>query len=303
MSAGDLILHLPFDSVDAPADMDRSSQRRPVTLTGAPAVERDPVVGAATRFSGGDGIEVLLAGLGGNNPKVTVSAWIRMDARPAYRAWVLHLGKSKSGAQHWLVGADGMTSIGVWSGPQTSPEMPSNAWRHWAVVHDGTAFTCLLDGKPVGDPVAATFDFGRTTLRIGQPPSILQEDGFVGAIAHLRVHARDLSAGEIKAIMAADRTPRASWHNDNPLDCRLLDAADTPTLVIKENPSGETLALELNNVSTRPLSLKGSDPRSAVTLTFRPGTLAAQVIAEKGLLSLRDSSGLGAAAAEEGQGR
>jgi hypothetical protein len=289
MSNDDLILHLPFDQLD-PTNLDRSIYRRPARLIGTPVRELDSTVTTAARFSGQDGLDLVLAGLGGGNAACTVSAWVRLDALPKRRAWILSLGEPRAGAQHWLVNASGKTRIGVWSGARVKPDIPIGVgvWRHWAASHDGAAMTVYSDGKPVGGPIAAKLDLGETVLRVASPPiERKKEEGFVGALAHLRVHARALDAAEIAALIEADRTPLAAFESGNPLDGRLLDANDRPVLYIEDGPTGEDLALELFNVSTRTLVFSsGPMIRTRLSLGFRPGTLSPATVG-KGRWGLR----------------
>lgn len=275
MNGPELILHLPLDRIDDPKTMDVSARRRMMSIAGHPETTADPIIGSAAHFHGQEGMTTTLSGLGKGNPAFTLSAWIRVDFAPEEISRVFSIGGREAGSFQLVVSQDGTLDAGVDGGAVMGEEIPTHAWRHWTVRHDGKAMTLLLDGERVAGPKKVKLDLPYAVLRIAQAENGRNAiAGFTGAMAHVRLHAGVVDDSALRAMISSDRTPRAVLHNDNPLDCRLLDTNDKPTLFIEDHVGGEELAVEVTNVSSRPVVFNPvRNKRATIMLTFRPDTL------------------------------
>jgi ferric-dicitrate binding protein FerR (iron transport regulator) len=111
-------------------------------------------VGGAVGLDGVDGTMLRgnVSGLAKGNAPHTVAAWIKVNALPSYRAWILQLGDEGSGSHHWLINSEGGTQFGVWGGwpavGQLQPDLPLGQWKHVAVTFDGTTEARSAVGQP-----------------------------------------------------------------------------------------------------------------------------------------------------------
>ncbi|TDV55949.1 LamG domain-containing protein [Actinophytocola oryzae] len=278
MSAFDdlLLLHLRLDALAGGKVEDSSSHARHGQVTGRPAVVPDDEFGASVGFGGTDAVSVLSVapGAGGGNPAHSITGWVRLDAYPTRRAWVLLFGQAGAGAHHWLVDPNGRTQLGVWNAGAAQPTLPLGRWVHVATTYDGTSLRCYLDGEPVGGPIATRFNYTSWGFTLARAQ--LNEAGFVGRLAGVRVYGRDLAAGDVAAIIADDRSAMAAFRRSHPLSFSLHDSDDQAVLAIVDDPTGNTMHLTVTNDASQPITLAAVDPADDgyhLELRLRPGTL------------------------------
>jgi RHS repeat-associated protein len=163
-------------------------------------------VGGAINF---DGISQFasvarVVGLGSGNTPHTVAAWVKVNALPSNRAWILLLGNAGTGAHHWLLRSDGITQLGSWSGNQVNPSLPVGQWTHIAMTFDGSTLTGYINGTAIGS-TAASFNLAGSPLTLAQ--TAVSENNFNGQIDDLHVYNRALTAAEVSSLASAPASP------------------------------------------------------------------------------------------------
>jgi hypothetical protein len=271
-----LLAHLRLDALPSGKAEDSSSHARHGTVTGSPMVVPDDQFGSSVRFGGTDTVVVpeVSPQAGGSNPVHSITGWVLVDSYPARRSWLLTLGQSGTGTHHWLLNADGRTQLGVWNGAAFTPQLPRGEWVHVATAYDGTTLSCYLDGQPVGAAVAAKFAFQAFPFTLAKPA--LGELGFAGRMAAIRVYERALTAAEVRQVMDDDRSAMAAFRRSHPLAFSLHDADAQPVLAIVDDPTGNTMQLEVTNTASQDVvlgSIASSTTDSHLELSFRPGVL------------------------------
>jgi hypothetical protein len=196
--AGGPTLWWKLDETDGTAAADASGNGNAGTLVNGP-VSTAGKVGTALSFNGSNQYASLasVSGLAKGNAPHTVAAWIRVNALPSYRAWILQLGNEGSGSHHWLINSSGGTQFGVWSGNQAQPSLPVGQWKHVAITFDGATLKSYVDGT-LAQSVAATFNLQGVPLTVAQAHN--GENAFNGTVDDVRVYSRALSAAEVAAL-------------------------------------------------------------------------------------------------------
>lgn len=274
-----LLLHLRLDALPGGRVQDSSSHVRPGTVTGKPQVVPDDLFGSAVRFGGKDFVEVpgVTPQTAGANPVLSIAVWVLLDTYPTGRAGLLTLGQADTGAQHWLINADGHTQLGVWAGPQVNPKLPLNTWTHVVTTYDGTTLRCFVDGKQIEQTVAATFGYKSWTFDLAKPE--LGEAGYAGRVAGVRVYERALSEDDVRAVIDEDQSAMAAFRRSHPLSFSFHDPDEQPVLAIVDDPTGQEMRLDVTNDASQTIVLSPIDPTVAgshLALAFRPGTLPAE---------------------------
>lgn len=281
-----LLIHLRLDTLASGQARDSSSYGRHGTPVGRPAVVPDDQFGSALRLGGEDSIEVAEVPVVAGNPSPahSITGWVRLEAYPRGRAWILLLGQAGPGAHHWLVNSDGSSQLGRWQGDHAKPTLPLKAWVHIATTFDGSAARCYIDGAPWGQPIPTAFDYSAWGLGLAKPG--LAELRFAGQMAAVRVYARALGADEVRAVMAADQSVMASFRRGHPLAFSLHDGDAQPVLAIVDDPKGATMELVVKNTASQSIVLAPVDAASGkrqLALQFRPGALPADSLGQVGL--------------------
>jgi len=278
-----LLLYLAFDEIEEGKVFDLSDNNKDGSIEGAPDLVPDDVFGSCLSFNegatpSGDHVVVKDAGLTGQNPAHTIEAWVRFKAAPASRSWMLTLGQLAPGAHHWLLGQNGTTQLGVWSGTQARPTLPNDTWVHIATVYDGAMLKCYINGVAQGQPQPARFNLATAALSLAKAPA--GEVDYKGKIAGLRVYNRALSAEEIARDMSDDQTAAASFHQTYPIDFNLFDEDEQQVLYIDDDPAAHSLNFEITNASRKNINLirmngaVASAENHNFELRFRPTTLS-----------------------------
>ncbi|GAA4727142.1 LamG domain-containing protein [Phytohabitans rumicis] len=267
-----LLIHLRLDTMTGGRVADNSSHARHGTVGGNPAVVADDHFGSSLRFDGNDAVRVsdVRPRATGANPAHTITGWVLADAYPARRAWLLNLGQANAGAHHWLLHPNGGLQLGVWGGTQHTPTLPRGVWTHVAVVYDGSALACYLDGEPVAASRAGTFRFATYSLALAEPK--LAELGYTGRLAGLRIYDRALTAAEVGEVMDDDRAAMAVFRRTHPLAFSLHDGDTQPVLAIVDDATGGRMSLEVTNTASQDVVLAAGGAH--LELSFRPGILA-----------------------------
>lgn len=208
-----MIGYWKFDETSGTVAADSSGNSNTMNYTGGPTQSATvPTLTYANPRSlsfNGTSSYVSIATLNGltpGNTAHTTAAWIKVNALPATRAWILLLGNEGAGSEHWLIDSAGVTQFGVWGGTQVAPVL-GTAWHHVALTFDGTTLKGYLDGNPMGAGAAATYNL------MGVPLSIAQnhngENYFNGLVDDVRVYGRALTATEVSGLAAGKAGPDA----------------------------------------------------------------------------------------------
>src|SRR5262245_54500602 len=110
----DLVLHLKLDDIDLKKNTtpNSSNSHLSAAVQGVDLVE-DDTFGSCVNFDGqNDQVEVSNLGFSGADSAHTIEAWIKVEAYPQARAWILLLGQSGAGSHHWLLNAENAGSMG-----------------------------------------------------------------------------------------------------------------------------------------------------------------------------------------------
>jgi hypothetical protein len=195
-----LLVHWRLDDGAGATATDSSGRLNNGLLAGGPTwTTRDS--GGALSFDGKDDNVSLARVIGlpaGNSPH-TVTAWIKICALPANRAWILLLGNEGESSHHWLIDNAGWSQLGAWSGAQLHPELPVGQWSHLAVTFDGTVMRGYVNGISCG-AMQARFDLQGVPLSVGKKPAEAGQDFFNGMVNDVRVYNRALSAAEVAGL-------------------------------------------------------------------------------------------------------
>jgi hypothetical protein len=290
-----LIFDAQFEHLDTLEQVDRSEQRRPLLAAGTPRGTTDWHLGAAARFDGASSLAATLAGLGTGTVDFTVSAWVRVETLPQAEACILVLGYD-TGAILFSVTRSGTLQAFVWPGGNVleGGMVPAGFWRHLALVQDAGGLTFFVDGAVAASLPGQRVKVGAPELRLGDASAaagLPGLDGLQGLVARARVHAGALSGAELTDQLLHDRTPLGRFDNANPLHARLLDDGDTPAIYIDPHTGGQSLTLEVQNVSSHAVTLPAGKRVPGFSLIFRPGTLHPALMRPgPGGLSLRDDA-------------
>ena len=159
-------------------------------------------VGGALSFDGVSSYVGLsnVAGLVPGNTPHTIAAWVKVNALPSNRAWILLLGNEGNGAHHWLINSAGGTQFGVWGGGQVNPTLPVGTWVHVATTFDGTTLSGYVNGVLIGTSAAS---FNLTGMPLSLAQQHLGENYFNGQLDEVRVYDYALSAAEVAALVSA----------------------------------------------------------------------------------------------------
>ena len=299
----DLVLHLKLDDIDIAANTvpDSSPLQRRASVHGADLVA-DDTFGACLKFDEPDDfVEVSDIALTGVNPAHTIEAWIKLEAYPHARSWILLLGQEGAGAHHWLLNADlaadtlsRKAQLGAWgdSAKQATPEIPLGQWVHLATAYDGREVVSYINGSPTDTKKLATFNFTNKRLTLGKR-GLAAEKNFQGKIANVRIYKRALSMAEIREDMDADKLALPAFRKAHPIAFSLSDENENYVLYISDDPKDENrLNLELRNTSGQAIKLEDGVGQQAsrenhhFELIFRNG-----VLSDKTLKKLSENKG------------
>jgi hypothetical protein len=299
----DLVLHLKLDDIDIAANTvpDSSPLQKRALVHGADLVADDNF-GACVNFDQPDDfVEVSDIALTGVNPAHTIEAWIKLEAYPQARSWILLLGQEGAGSHHWLVNAEGApdplskkAQLGVWGelAMQAMPAMPLAEWVHVATAYDGRDVVFYVNGEPTDTPRSATFNLTNRRLTLARR-GISSERNFQGKIANVRIYKRALSKAEIREDMNADKLALPAFRKAHPIAFSLSDENENYVLYISDDPRDENrLNLELRNTSVGIIKLEDVSGNEAsrenhhFELVFRNG-----VLSDKTLKKLSEKKG------------
>lgn len=272
-----LILYLPLTEPLTSGPIDRSPANHGVRVLGSPRLIADPLLGAAHQFTKIDSLTFgYLSELKSLDQPFTLQMWLRRNA-DTYPAPVLSFFAGPSNSSivfaSWLQGLCGFRHTADHDLFLKYPDcLMAGQWTNLALVGDGKQVSLYQNGvlrKEGGAPIAATAFDGRF---FGSS----QDTTF--ALAQVRVHNRVLTPEELNQQLAADMTLRTAYTESHPIVLSLLDANDTATIYITDEPTGEPLTLEFFNAAQRPVFLDTIDGNPGVgschfELRFRPGAL------------------------------
>jgi len=191
-----------------------------------------------------------LANFSPGNTAHTTAAWVKVNAFPSVRAWILLLGNAGAGAEHWLINNAGSCQFGVWGGTQVTPTLTTGVWHHIALTFDGTTLTGYLDGSAIPGGGAATYAFAGVPLTVAQAHN--GENFFNGQVDDLRIYDRVLDPTEVAALGAGASGP-------------------TPATGLTAAPGNFVVSLNWN-ASTGPGTVTYTVGRSLVQGGSPPGT-------------------------------
>lgn len=218
--AGGLIGYWRFEeteeqqNADDPIATDSSGSGEHAAVQGDAVWTTDGVIDQGLIFDGtNDTVDVEdITGLTTGNTPHTITAWIRIQALPPVRSWILVLGNRTAGAHHWLLNGPGNTEgyapgtmqVGVWGGAQGRPVLTLlNEWTHIASVFDGSNLTVYVNGVDTSDtPVTASFNLAGIPFNLGRAQGA--QNYFDGDIDDVRIYDRALDATEIAAIAGVE---------------------------------------------------------------------------------------------------
>jgi hypothetical protein len=205
------------------------------------------VVGQAFSFNGNNNCGLYIAdftGLTNGNAPHSIEGWIKIQALPSSRAWMLLLGSTSSGSENWLLNADGSTQLGVLGGAQAGPILPVGVWMHLALTFDGQTLSCYTNGV-LQSAQPATFNLPASPSLILAVPEYADQ-AFNGLMDEFSVYSRALTPNEITAIYNAGSGGKA------------FSLSVTLT-----NPANNTVILAGSNIS---LGASTWDPSGTVSL-------------------------------------
>jgi len=124
----DLILHLKLNDIDSTNTTPDSSKSGLKAKVNGATIVKDDTFGACLNFQGQDDhVEVSsVDGLGnpetsglmrrgtlaGDNPHHTIEGWIKVEAYPNARSWLLLLGQANDHSHHWLLNTETAQDLG-----------------------------------------------------------------------------------------------------------------------------------------------------------------------------------------------
>jgi len=143
--------------------------------------------------------------------QLSVEAWVRAEDFPAdgdTRRWLVSKGANEWADGHFALLLDGNRAgayLNLGGGPEKvfavwspSGTLSANRWHHLAMSFDGALLRVFVDGVVAAEtPVGRERTRGNGALVVGRRP-----DGYVGfrgGLDEIRVHARALTDGELKA--------------------------------------------------------------------------------------------------------
>lgn len=178
-----LLLSLASDTID--------SKNHAVTSVGTSAVISDAKFGQAISFAGSNYLTTpASADFNIGTGDFTIEAWVRLTDASAYQ---FLLGNDVNASGYMMLAFNqnnnvGYISIGragvAWAVNFTGSGLTSGVWYHVAIVRQGTANKCYVNGVQIGSTVTDSTNWSFNNLWIGA-----QSGGptFNGAIRELRV--------------------------------------------------------------------------------------------------------------------
>jgi len=283
-----LLLDMALEKLGAPATADNSPQRAipVVDSTGAPDPIPDDYLGAAADFSGGKSVSITLSGLVAS-PTLTVSLWVNVQKLSSATDF-LTLGDPKTGAFVWTLTPDPsnlfdklLLSMKTMPGGQEIGKpyhLGYKKWRHIALVRNGDAFERVIGGELVkkDEFTLSGFNLSGAELRLDFLSPDPTGNQSRALMQRPRVAASAMSDWELQSQFTADITPVARFNEVIPLNVRLYDQSGDPHLAITDDPAGDDLTLEIQNVSTWPVFLNGGPADPNVVLQPASGSSALQ---------------------------
>ncbi|PZD94736.1 hypothetical protein DNH61_17460 [Paenibacillus sambharensis] len=209
----DLVLHYSFDETSGTTVRDASGNNRSGTMHGGASFS-DGKVNNALTLNGSNGYIQMPDGILQNVNAMTVSAWVKPGANPAWSR-VFDFGSSTTSNLFLTLnnGANGTIRLGMVNGSTShdidAVEFPSSdAWQHVAVTMAGKVAVIYLNGIEVAQNSNITIkpsDLGNSTRNyIGR--SQWPDPYFNGKIDDFRVYNRALSGEDLKEVMAESLT-------------------------------------------------------------------------------------------------
>ena len=240
-----LVVRWKLDETSGTTVADASGSGNTGTITGGAtwvtgkvggALSFDGVNGSVTCGSVGPGLG------GGGNTKHTVAAWVKVNALPANRAWIMVLGNAGPGSHHWTIDRTGKTQFGAWGGNAVQPVLPVGQWRHVAITFDGTNLKSYVNGALVQSAAAKFNMFNLKGLPLTLAKAQIGENAFNGVLDDVRVYNRELTAVEVVQAMSAS-TPSAFTINLPGTWSRLAEygAGNIPIVGNKVSPLGYSM--------------------------------------------------------------
>jgi hypothetical protein len=212
------IAHWKLDAVVGGQVGDVSGKGHHGKVSGGPKPMKEGARGGALTFDGVDDQVRCprLAGLAKGNAPHTIAAWLRVEALPEKRSWILVLGQDGKGAHHWLLHANGELQLGAWGGKNSPAQVRTGLrlgrWTHLAVTTDGKTLLAYVDGVRIGRAESG-FDLRDVGLVLARAASSLDEEelSYAGGLDDVRVYNRALKPEEVAAlaeVKAPAATPR-----------------------------------------------------------------------------------------------
>ena len=218
----DLILHLKLNDIDSTNTTPDSSKSGLKAKVNGATIVKDDTFGACLNFQGQDDhVEVSsVDGLGnpetsglmrrgtlaGDNPHHTIEGWIKVEAYPNARSWLLLLGQANDHSHHWLLNTETAQDLGKkaqlghWgldSRYQAKPIIPLAEWVHLATTFDGLNYICYVNGEAIDKQEHYKFTLTEKRLTLGKR-GVSTEKNFQGKMADVRIYRRALSQAEIR---------------------------------------------------------------------------------------------------------
>ena len=203
----DLILHLKLNDIDSTNTTPDSSKSGLKAKVNGATIVKDDTFGACLNFQGQDDhVEVSSVDLAGDNPHHTIEGWIKVEAYPNARSWLLLLGQANDHSHHWLLNTETAQDLGKkaqlghWgldSRYQAKPIIPLAEWVHLATTFDGLNYICYVNGEAIDKQEHYKFTLTEKRLTLGKR-GVSTEKNFQGKMADVRIYRRALSQAEIR---------------------------------------------------------------------------------------------------------
>lgn len=207
-----LLLNLPLDRIEGGTVIDSSSFKRPVTVSGVPAIATDPELGEVLEFNGTDTMLELPQSTDLDQAALayTVQFWIWPDPNPN-TGWFDIMCKTENNYSFFgkLNGecSHGFRSGGVYNGgriPLPAGTLPMRTWTHVTLWNNGLIARTYLNGKKWGEITGKTPEMTISPLKIGKFPGS-SNSFFRGKMSRVRIYNAALPESEIARNIYLDQ--------------------------------------------------------------------------------------------------
>jgi len=150
----------------------------------------------------------------GNTPHTIHVQLTFPQSAPGLRQWILNLGQSNFGAQHWLWNSETKTQIGMWGGLQAGAQINVpfiSDCTDLTTTYSGSVFKLYCNGRLLGQKNVG-FNIGSSQLSIGKT-RVGGERDFAGCISEVKIWASERTAAEVAEENSPAFWETCRWHS------------------------------------------------------------------------------------------